>query len=70
MLFAALGLMEDQFSLMDLTHIKLQYLADAHPSPCQELKHQSIVDFGRSENDFVNGFFVNDFPFFAKNRTA
>ena len=62
MLFTALGLPENQFPILNIIHGKFQYLTDPHSTASHQLKHQSIADFERPENDFIDGFFFDDFP--------
>ena len=62
MLFAALGFSEDQLPILNVIHGELQHLTDPHSTASHQLKHQSISDLERPENDFINSFFFDDFP--------
>jgi hypothetical protein len=40
----------------------LQHPTNRHPTASHQFEHQPIPYFGSSENDLVNGFFLDDFP--------
>ncbi|MGD9249603.1 MAG: hypothetical protein PVG19_00170 [Desulfobacterales bacterium] len=55
--------LQDQFTILKVLQPEFQHLTDPHASPGHQFKHESIPGFGGSKNDFIHGFFFNDFPF-------
>ena len=60
--FAAFGVPECQFSLVDVHGSQLQDLAHSHSSPGHQFKDETVPQFLGCKDDFVDNIFSDDFP--------
>jgi len=61
-LLAALGGSESELSILNITRCQIQDLADPHPAPGHQLKHEPISGFDGAEDDFIHYFLFQDGP--------
>ena len=61
-LFAAFGVPERQFPVMDIYGHEFQNLAHSHPASGHQLQNDAISWFDCCENDFVDHVFFDDLP--------
>jgi hypothetical protein len=60
---AAFRLPEYQFPVLDIHHGQFENFTDPHPAPCHQFQDQPIPNIGGTENNFIDGFFLNDIEF-------
>jgi len=63
MLPSALGLLQDQFAILEVPQSEFQDLADSHTAPGHQFQHQPVPCLGGPENDLVHRLLFYDFPF-------
>ena len=60
--FAAFGVPECQFSLVDVHGSQFQNLTHSHAIPGHQFQDEAVSQFRRCEDDFVDNIFSDDFP--------
>ena len=63
MLPAALGLLQDQFAVLEIPQSEFKDLTDSHTASGHQFQHQPVPCLGGPENDLVHSLFFDDFPF-------
>jgi hypothetical protein len=63
MLSSALGLLWDQFAVLEIPQSEFQDLADPHTAPGHQFQHHPVPGLGGPKNDLVHRLFFDDFPF-------
>jgi len=61
-LFAAFGVPKGQFPVVDIHCSQFQDLAHPHAASGHQFQHETIPQFGRCKDDFVNDIFFDDLP--------
>ena len=61
-LFAAFGVPEGQFPVVDIPGPQLQDLAYSHTASGHQFQHETVSRFDRCEDDFINDIFFDDLP--------
>ena len=59
---AAFRFTQDQFSILQIAQFQFQHFTNPHAASGHQFEDQSIANLGCAEDDFVDGFFFDDFP--------
>lgn len=59
---AALGGLESELSILDITRGQFQYLANPHSATSHQLKNQPVPGFDGTEDDFIYEFLFQNGP--------
>ena len=52
----------NQFAVLQIAQSQFQHFTDTHTTTGHQFKNQSITNLGGSEDDFIDGFLLDDFP--------
>jgi hypothetical protein len=59
---AAFRFTQDQFAILQIAEFQFQHFTDAHTAAGHQFEDQPIANRGGAEEDFIDGFLLDDFP--------